>query len=178
MASWLLQVKTTEPGVVLEARIEARNRAAAIRKLLRRKVFADGHDEPVSMMVTPYVDSPPGRRRGTRGAEGKRLRLLARLLYLGGESDGIEVTLIVEDPRCPGMALGRRGRVWISSGTKVSLIGGESKWIDLRDVERVEIAGGLRTTRQVEDAHRAAWREGQERAERSDAEKEERSHFG
>lgn len=109
----------------------------------------------------------------TRGAEGRRLRRLARALAdLGAGRDGLEVTLVVEDPHRPGMAFGRRGRVLkANGGSKVSLLGDESKWIDLRDVERVEIVGGMRARRErvaIDASMRA----------RSDEEKEERSHYG
>lgn len=57
MPSWLVEVRTLEPGLKIEARIEAKNRAAAIRKLMRRKVFAAGRDEPVSVAVAPYEPS-------------------------------------------------------------------------------------------------------------------------
>lgn len=82
------------------------------------------------------------------GEEKLRLRRLAKMLQdLGEGPDGSEVTLIVEDSKRPGMAFGHRGRVWIASRCLVSLREDASQWIDLRDVERVEIAGGLKARR-------------------------------
>lgn len=108
----------------------------------------------------------------SQGQEGRRLRRLAKALAdLGAGRDGLEVTLVIEDPHRPGMAFGRRGRVRkANGGSKVTLEGADSV-IDLRDVERVEIVGGMRARRErvaVDASIRA----------RSDAEKEERSHFG